>query len=72
MREEFNAPRAAPVLAATRSIPDTPWFLVAKVDRSEIEAPLRERAWTTGIILLILMVLAGLGVGLLGRQQDSR
>jgi PAS domain S-box-containing protein len=64
--------RGVPVLAAIRGIPDTPWFLVAKVDREEIEAPLRALAATTGIILLILIVTAALGVALLGRRRDAQ
>jgi len=33
--------RGVPVLAANRLIPDSPWFLTAKIDLSEVQAPLR-------------------------------
>ena len=36
--------RGVPVVAALRTIPGTPWYLVAKVDSSEIFTPVRERA----------------------------
>jgi PAS domain S-box-containing protein len=62
--------RGVPVLAAMRGIPGTPWFLVAKVDREEIYAPLRERALITGIVLLLLFLTTALGVGHLWHQQD--
>ena len=35
--------RGMPVLAALHAIPDSPWFLVARMDTAEVYAPLRER-----------------------------
>src|SRR5450756_1643725 len=64
--------RNVPVLAALRRIPGTPWFMVAKVDQEEIYAPLRERAWITGILLFTLLLGAALGVSLLGRERDAQ
>ncbi len=64
--------RGVPVLAAIREVPGTPWFMVAKEDQEEIYAPLRERAITTGIIVLISILLAGMGVGLFWRQRDNQ
>ncbi len=37
--------RGVPVLAAVRSIHNSPWFLVAKMDAAEVYAPMRERLW---------------------------
>jgi len=62
--------RGVLVLAAMRGIPGTPWFLVAKVDREEIHAPLRTRALITGIVLLLMFLTTALGVGHLWHQQD--
>jgi DNA-binding NarL/FixJ family response regulator len=45
--------RGIPVLAATRAIPDSPWFFVAKIDVTEIAAVLQERAIVVGIRLHI-------------------
>jgi PAS domain S-box-containing protein len=64
--------RNVPVLAALRSIPGTPWFMVAKVDLAEFLAPLREQAWTTGIILFVLILAAALSVSLRQRQRDEQ
>jgi len=64
--------RNVPVLAAVRGVPGTSWFLLAKVDREEIEAPLRERTWAVGIIVFILLMAAVMGVGLLGRRRDAQ
>ncbi len=61
--------RSIPSLAALRKIPGTPWFMVAKVDKAEINAPLRQEAWTVGIVAGLLLLVTVLGVGLLLRQQ---
>lgn len=45
--------RGMPVVAALRAIPDSPWFMVARMDREEIYAPIRKQ-----LLLLILMVCA--------------
>ena len=36
--------RGVPVLAVTRSIPDSPWYLVSKMDMGEVSAPIMEKA----------------------------
>ncbi len=64
--------RRVPVLMAMRGIPNTPWFLVAKVDREEIYAPIRRRAWFTGIVMSSLIVGAGLSIGFFWRHQHAQ
>jgi hypothetical protein len=61
--------RGVPVRAVVRAVPDTPWFMVAKVDQEEIYAPLRRDAWTVGLMTALLLLAALLGLGLLWRQQ---
>jgi PAS domain S-box-containing protein len=63
--------REAPVLAAIKKVPDTPWFLITKVDTEEIYAPIRERAWFTAILVSLLILVAGAVVGLLWRHQRA-
>lgn len=62
--------RGVPVLAALRSIPHTPWFMVAKVDQEEIFAPLWERAWATGIILFLLVCMTATVLGLMEHRYS--
>jgi two-component system, cell cycle sensor histidine kinase and response regulator CckA len=62
--------RGVPVLAAMRQIPNSPWFLVCKVDLEEIYGPVRQRAWFTGTVIFLLITGAGLITGLLWRYQD--
>src|SRR5208283_1064522 len=55
--------RGVPVLASIKRIPDSPWYLVAKVDREEIDDSLHQQAWMDGIVggLLILATMASIG-----------
>ncbi len=48
--------RGVPVLSAARKIPDTDWFLVAKVDQAEIYAPIRHEDIIVGLLVGALMV----------------
>jgi len=64
--------RGIPVLAVLRSVPDTAWFLIAKVDQEEIYAPLRRQARFAGMLFAMLMLSAGLSVGLFWRHREAR
>lgn len=64
--------RGHPVLAALRTIPDSPWHLVARMDVEEVYAPMRERLWTTVFLVCAMLASAGMGVGFVWRQQSSR
>ena len=61
--------RGVPVLAAVRAIPDSPWFLVARMDVAEVYKPMRETMWLMLLLVGALIVGAGAGVGLIWRQQ---
>ena len=52
--------RGARALAELRAVPDSPWRLVAKVDRDEIFATERHLAWATGSALAVFVALVGL------------
>ncbi len=64
--------RGVPVIAAVRAVPDSPWFLAARVDAAEMHAPLRERLWQTLLFFGILLFASGAGLGLIWRQQRIR
>jgi PAS domain S-box-containing protein len=51
--------RGVPVLAVTRRISDSPWFMVAKVDQEEVYAPLQFYAWLIGGVIAILILTSG-------------
>ncbi len=64
--------RRAPVVAAVRSIPNSPWWIVAKMDVAEIYAPVRERARILGAALGVLVIAVALGLNLLWRRRDNQ
>ena len=64
--------RGVPVLAAFGPIPDSPWFLVAKVDAEEIYAPLQKRFREVAFLIITLIGTAGIGVAYFWRNQQIR
>ncbi|MHB8902758.1 MAG: PAS domain S-box protein, partial [Thermoguttaceae bacterium] len=64
--------RRVPVLAAVRSVPDSPWFMVARMDAAEVNAPMRERLWQTVLLVVVLLLGAAAGVGMVWQGQIAR
>ena len=64
--------RDVPVIAHIRAVPDSPWFLVAKMDRSEAFAALKERLWLMIVFMLLLLAGVGSGLVLFWRSQKMR
>ncbi|GEM_PF-1469432 len=64
--------RGVPVVAVTRTIPDSPWWLVARVDAAEVYAPVKARLWQVVILVAALLFGAGSSVAALWRQQLVR
>jgi PAS domain S-box-containing protein len=69
---EGNDYRGVPVVAALRTIPDSPWALVARVDKREVFAAVWERRWLVIGMMTVLLLTAGVGVSLLWRHQQIR
>ena len=64
--------RGVPVIAALRKIPNSPWFLVSKIDMDEANALLERRTGSIAIIVGLLIAFSGTGLGLLWRHQSAR
>ncbi len=62
--------RGERVLAVLRSIPDSNWFLVARIDRSEVFAPLSQNSRLIVIIVLVLLLGIGFGLAFLWRRRQ--
>ena len=64
--------RGTTVIAALRTVPDSPWALVARMDVAELYAPLRRQFWQ--VIAMVTVMLFGVGAGmvLVWRQQQVR
>jgi PAS domain S-box-containing protein len=63
--------RGEPVIAAVRAVPESPWFLVARIDVSEVYAPARERLWLVIVLIGALILGAGAALGLAWRQRSA-
>ena len=64
--------RGIQVVAEVRNVPDSPWFLEARMDATEVYAPLRERIWLIVIVFGLIIIGTGAGLWLLWRQQSLR
>ncbi len=64
--------RGTLVVAAMRRVPDSPWFLIAKMDVAEAYAPIRDRLWQVVLLVSALLLGAGGGVGLLWFRERQR
>ena len=61
--------RGVPVLASIKKIPGSPWSLIAKVDREEVDETIRDETWTDGIVALLLIVATTASIGFWWRHQ---
>ncbi|MBZ0096459.1 MAG: PAS domain S-box protein, partial [Sulfuricella sp.] len=64
--------RGIPVIGAAKKIPDSPWFLIAKMDKEELYAPIRRTAWIVAILAFAFITGAGVATGLWWRQQRAQ
>ncbi|MEK7317351.1 MAG: ATP-binding protein, partial [Candidatus Eisenbacteria bacterium] len=64
--------RGVPVVAALRHIPDSAWYIVAKVDQAEVFAPLRVRTLVISSATALLVLLTGLGFLLWWKRNEAR
>jgi len=64
--------RGEPVLAALQAVPDSPWFLVARMDTAEVFAPIRTRLWQVVIMIGASLFGSGACMGWIWRHQRAR
>ncbi len=62
----------APVLAALYAVPDSPWFLVTRMDTAKVYAPLGERLRLTILIVSLLLISTALIMGAIWWYQRIR
>lgn len=64
--------RKKKVFAAAKAVPDSNWFLVAKVDQEEIYASLTARFWITIFFILVTISILGVLVAYIWRYQQAK
>lgn len=62
--------RGVPALLIVRRIPNSPWYLTARIDVSEVEAPLRRLWWEMAAIVVMIGVATAAGAGLIWRSRQ--
>ena len=64
--------RKKSVLAVIKAVPNTTWFLIAKVDTEEIYAPLTARFWATVFFIIVNILVLGVIVAYIWRYQQAK
>ena len=64
--------RGIRAMYGVRHVPDSPWYLVAKMDMSEIDAPLDRLGWEMGLVTALIVVANVAGAGLIWRSRQAR
>ena len=67
---EGNDYRGVPVVAVIRQVENSPWFVVAKVDKTEIYAASRRQALHVTAVMTLLIMVSGLAIMALWRQRN--
>ncbi len=62
--------RGVHVLSDMNKIPDSPWFIVAKIDMDEVLTPLKERTIWNLIFASAIILVTGLGIFIFLKQQQ--
>jgi len=63
--------KGVPVLATVKPVPDSPWYLLAKINKEEIYAPIRRDFWIVTIFVFVLIAGAGAGIGFIWKHQAA-
>ncbi len=64
--------RGAPVIAAMRKIPGSPWFLVAKVNHSEVFTALNDQMTMIVIMIILFVLTIGMLLGIIEWNENAR
>ncbi|MFH1196874.1 MAG: PAS domain S-box protein [bacterium] len=63
--------RGQDVLAYVSAVPNTPWFMIAKVDKSEIYSELKYRAVFIGLFTLGLILISAFGLSFIYKSRQK-
>lgn len=61
-----------PVIAAIKAIPDSPWFIVSKIDKEEIFVPIHDRLRVVVFAVSLLIISSAVSIGLFWHRQTAK
>ncbi|HEX7510620.1 MAG TPA: PAS domain S-box protein, partial [Chitinivibrionales bacterium] len=64
--------RDKPVIASIRHIPDSPWYMVAKIDKDELYEPLKKLYFLTFFLILGIMVITAMVMVIIQRSNSTK
>jgi len=64
--------RGVPTMDIVRRVPESPWYLVAKINVSEADAPVRLLGWQMALIVVLIGATNVAGAGVIRRDQQAR
>ena len=64
--------RGEAVLGHVRSVPDSNWLLIAKIDAAEVQGSIQRLAWELAIILALIGLANGTGILLIRKSHELR
>jgi PAS domain S-box-containing protein len=59
-----------PVFSITKKVPGTFWYITAKIDKSEVYAPLQSKIWITSLLIIAISLLTAIAYGFYRRRND--
>ena len=63
--------QGVPVLAAIKTVPDSPWYMIAMINKEEIYAPIKRNFRLVTIFVFVLIAGAGTGIGFIWKHQAA-
>ncbi|NLN38597.1 MAG: PAS domain S-box protein [Smithella sp.] len=64
--------RREKVLASIKKVPDSRWYLIAKIDEKEIYAPIAQRFWIIAFFVITIIIICGAVIAHIWRYQESK
>jgi len=64
--------RGETIIASIRPIPDSNWYLIAKIDEKEIYAPMAQRFWIITFFVIAIIIICGAVITHIWRYQESK
>jgi signal transduction histidine kinase len=60
------------VIGDVRPVPDSPWYMITKMNISEVYAPMNDKLWNIIFLVIAFLFATGAGISLIRRQQKVK